>query len=91
MCLVVPVGATLKALFIDTDDDMTHNLRFTAQKPPLKGAVKSTGTLNLPHKASSSYHAVEMTMHIPVAGTYAYLCAVPGHAPGGMYGTLIVR
>ncbi len=90
--LVVPAGATLKALFINTDDDMMHNLRFTVQKPPFKGPVKSAGTANLPHKSETAYHAEDLTMRLPTrAGTYTYLCTVPGHAPGGMYGTLIVR
>lgn len=90
--LIVPAGATLKALFINTDDDMMHNLHFTVQKPPFKGAVKSAGTANLPHKSETAYHAEDLTMRLPTrAGTYTYLCTVPGHAPGGMYGTLIVR
>ncbi len=90
--LVVPAGTTLKALFINTDDDMMHNLRFTVQKPPFKGPVKSIGTTNLPHKSETAYHAEDLTMQVPTrAGTYTYLCTVPGHAAGGMYGTLIVR
>lgn len=90
--LTVPAGATLKALFINTDDDMMHNLRFTVQKPPFKGPVKSAGTTNLPHKSETAYHAEDLTMRVPThAGTYTYLCTVPGHAAGGMYGTLIVR
>ncbi len=90
--LIVPAGATLKALFINTDDDMMHNLRFTVQKPPFKGPVKSAGTTNLPHKSETAYHAEDVTMRVPTrVGTYTYLCTVPGHAAGGMYGTLIVR
>jgi len=90
--LIVPAGATLKALFINTDDDMMHNLRFTAQKPPFKVPVKAIGTANLPHKSETAYHAEDLTMRVPTrAGTYTYFCTVPGHAAGGMYGTLIVR
>jgi rusticyanin len=90
--LVVPAGATLKVLFINTDDDMMHNLRFTVQKPPFKGPVKSVGTISLAHKSMTAYHAEDLMMRVPTrAGTYTYLCTVPGHAPGGMYGTLIVR
>ncbi len=90
--LIVPAGATIKALFINTDGDMMHNLRFTVQKPPFKGPVKSAGTTNLPHKSETANHAEDLTMRVPThAGTYTYLCTVPGHAPGGMYGTLIVR
>jgi rusticyanin len=90
--LIVPAGTTLKALFINTDDDMMHNLRFTVQKLPFKGPVKSAGTTNLPHKSETAYHAEDLTMRVPTrAGIYTYLCTVPGHAPGGMYGMLIVR
>lgn len=90
--LIVPVGATLKALFINTDDDMTHNLRFTVQGPSFKGAVKSVGTANLPHRSGTTYRAEEVTLRLPIhAGTFTYFCTVPGHAPGGMYGTLIAR
>lgn len=90
--LVVPAGATLRALFVNTDDDMTHNLRFAAQSPPFKGTVRSVGTPDLPHKSKAVYRADDLTLRVPVrAGTYAYFCTVPGHAPGGMYGTLIVR
>lgn len=90
--LIVPAGATIKALFVNTDDDMMHNLRFTVQKPPFKGPVKSAGTANLPYKSETAYHAEDLTMRVPTrAGTYTYLCTVPSHAAGGMYGTLIVR
>jgi rusticyanin len=90
--LIVSAGTTLKALFINMDDDMTHNLRFTVQKPPFNGSVKSAGTANLSHKSMTAYHAEDLTMRMPThAGTYTYLCTIPGHAPGGMYGTLIVR
>ena len=89
--LVVPVGTTLKTLFINTDDDMTHNLRLTVQRMPFKGTLKSIGTSNLPHKSATAVHAEELTLRLPVAGIYTYLCTIPGHAPGGMAGTLIVR
>ena len=87
--LVVPVGATVKALFINTDDDMTHNLRFGLQHT---GPGSSLGTPNLPHKTETAFYAADVTLHVPAKpGTYYYFCTIPGHAPGGMYGTLIVR
>ena len=89
--LVVPAGTTLKALFINMDDDMMHNLRLRVQKTPLKGTMKSAGTTNLPHKSVNLTYAEVLTVHLPMAGMYMYLCTVPGHAPGGMFGTLIVR
>ena len=89
--LVVPAGTTLKALFINMDDDMMHNLRLKVQKMPLKGTMESAGTTDLPHKSSAGVHAQELTLRMPMSGTYTYLCTVPGHAPGGMFGKLIVR
>ncbi len=87
--LVVPTGATVKALFINTDDDMTHNLRFGVQHT---GPGPSVGTPNLPHKTATVFHAADVTLRVPARpGTYFYFCTIPGHAPGGMYGTLIVR
>ncbi|MCI0395026.1 MAG: plastocyanin/azurin family copper-binding protein [Chloroflexi bacterium] len=32
-----------------------------------------------------------VTFTAPAAGTYKYVCAVPGHAAGGMVGTLTVQ
>ena len=58
---------------------------------PLKVTLKSVGTTNLPHKSVTLTHAEVLTVRLPMAGMYMYLCTVPGHAPGGMFGTLIVR
>jgi len=87
--LVVPTGATVKALFINTDDDMAHNLRFGVQHT---GPGPSVGTPDLLHKTTAAFHAADVTLRVPARpGTYYYYCTVPGHAQGGMYGTLIVR
>lgn len=87
--LVVPARATLKTLFINTDDDMTHNLRFGAQRG---ASAPSVGTLGLAHKTGTAFHAADMTLRAPPKpGAYYYFCTVPGHAQGGMRGTLRVR
>jgi len=87
--LVVPAGATIKALYINTDDDMTHNLRFGAQHV---ASAPSVGTPNLAHKAETAFHAADVTLRVPAKpGTYYYFCTIPGHAQGGMWGTLRVR
>lgn len=93
--LVVPVGATLKTIFINTDEDMAHNLRFSAQRGPFKKAPQASlavGTTDLPHRTGTALHAEDVTLRVPARpGTYTYLCTVRGHAQSGMYGTLIVR
>ncbi len=87
--LVVPAGATIKALYINTDDDMTHNLRFGTQHT---AAAPSVGTPNLAHKTGTAFHAADVTLRAPSKpGTYYYFCTIPGHAPGGMWGTVRVR
>ncbi len=95
--LVVPRGATMQVLFINTDDDMFHNIRFGAWRTswPADAAPlmkTSVGTPPLPHGIEASRHAESLTLRAPlVPGKYAYFCTVRGHAPGGMYGTIIVR
>ncbi len=87
--ITVPVGTTIKALFINTDDDMVHNMRFGLQH---SGPAPSVGTPNLPHKTETAFHAADVTLRVPSKpGTYYYFCTVPGHAPGGMWGTVSVR
>lgn len=95
--LVVPRGATLRILFVNTDDDMAHNIRFGATQKIYPNvmtayAASSIGTPELPHKSDTALHAEELTLRVPpVPGTYAYLCTVRGHAQGGMVGKVIVR
>lgn len=87
--LVVPAGATLQALFLNTDDDMTHNLRFGAQHA---ASAPSVGTPGLAHKTKATFHAADVTLRVPPkSGTYYYFCTVPGHAQGGMWGMIRVR
>lgn len=93
--LVVPKGATLKILFVNTDGDMAHNLRFGAWRavyPNVVDTKNSVGTPPLPHGTNASRHAEELTLHVPATpGKYNYFCTVRGHAQGGMRGTLLVR
>lgn len=86
--LVVPEGATLTVRFINTDDDMTHNLRFGSQHT---ASTPSVGTPDLAHRTQSAFRAATVTVRAPEKqGTYYYFCTVPGHAQGGMWGTLRV-
>ncbi len=95
--LAVPRGATLKMLFVNTDGDMFHNIRFGAvptATPPVMTAYmeSSVGTPDLAHKLGAILHGEELTLRAPlVPGAYAYLCTVRGHAQGGMAGKVIVR
>jgi rusticyanin len=95
--LIVPKRATLRVLFVNTDDDMAHNIRFgmiEKSYPNVMNAYlkNSVGAPPLPHKTRTTFTGQELTLHAPATpGTYAYLCTVRGHAQGGMVGTVIVR
>ena len=95
--LNVPGGATLQVLFVNTDDDMSHNLRFGSVEKRYPAAMSaydkaSVGTPLLPHKSETAMHAQAVTIYAPqTPGVYAYLCTEPGHAEGGMGGKIIVR
>ena len=87
--LVVPRGAIFKVLYINTDDDMTHNLRFGRGHA---ASTPSVGTPNLAHKSNTAFHAADMTLRMPTRpGNYYYFCTVPGHAQGGMWGSLRIH
>ena len=95
--LVIPRRAAIKVLFVNTDDDMFHNIRFgraMAAYPNLMESYlkASVGTPPLPHQTEAAAHGEEITVRAPAApGKYAYLCTVRGHAQGGMVGTILVR
>lgn len=95
--LVVPKGATLHVLFVNTDDDMFHDLRFGAARKTFPNRAEALipatiGTSLLPHKSETVIHGEEMTVRIPsMPGVYAYFCTVRGHAQGGMVGKVIVK
>lgn len=95
--LVVPRAAMIRLLFVNTDDDMLHNIRFgrvPTATPPVMTAYRkaSVGTPDLPHKTETALHGEEMTLRVPDApGAYAYLCTLRGHAQGGMIGKVVVK
>ena len=89
--------AVIKMLFVNTDDDMRHNLRFgSALKIYPNGITpyiqSSAGAPEISHVSGAVVHGEEMTVRVPaVAGSYVYLCTVRGHAQGGMVGRVEVR
>lgn len=95
--IVVLPGATLKVLFVNTDDDMFHNIRFGAMPASFPNKADSlvklsVGVAPLPHVSGKSLHGAEIVVKAPSApGKYAYFCSVRGHAQGGMWGTIQVR
>ncbi len=93
--ITVPAGAKLSILFVNADDDMLHNLRFTGIRPPFDakiGKTGSAGSSDVPHIKGKSLYGQELTLTTPAkTGTYYYICTIPGHAAAGMFGKLIVR
>ena len=93
--LVIPRGATLNVLFVNSDDDMKHNFRFADDQPPFaaKPTLKnSAGSHDLAPGKETSRHAEALVVVGPTeAGKFSYVCTVPGHAAGGMYGLVVVR
>lgn len=93
--LIVPSGALLQVLFVNSDDDMSHDLRFGAMAKAFAdrpSAVGTTGSMTLPHRTGKNVAAEELTLRVPAtSGRFIYYCTVRGHAKGGMVGTLIVR
>ncbi len=95
--LRVPRRALLTVLFVNSDDDMLHDIRFGLRPRAYPNAAdsllqNSVGTRPLPHREKTRLYAEELTLRAPqMPGKYAYFCTVRGHAQGGMAGTLIVE
>ena len=95
--LVVSPGTAIKMLFVNTDDDMKHNIRFGTALNSYPNVMTSylktsVGTPELAHKSGAAFYGEELTLHAPAfSGTFVYLCTVRGHASGGMVGKVVVR
>ncbi len=91
--LVVPKGATLRILFVNTDEDMPHDLRFGAVMPPfplVSDATNSVGSAKLQPLTNGQYAADEVSFQTTSIGSFTYFCSVRGHAKSGMFGTIAV-
>jgi rusticyanin len=97
--IVVPTGAHVTLRLINADTDMAHGIVVTssgaagAWMPMMTSAEAVPGAaIWALGDADSSGAPTETTVFTAAtAGTYAYLCPVPGHAQQGMYGTLTVN
>ena len=92
--LIVPAGAVLKILFVNSDDDMRHDLRFGHVAKDFEITVDVTetvGTERLPAKPEDeTMQAQEIVIKANEDGAYKYFCSVRGHAKGGMWGNIFV-
>ena len=91
--LIVPTGAVLDITFVNTDEDMPHDLHFGAAQTPFPIAPDTTnavGTSKLPHQQNDQFSGEQISIRANSDGAYRYFCSVRGHAKGGMFGTILV-
>jgi plastocyanin len=90
--LVVPANATLKILFVNTDSDMVHDMRFGELKAPFEsapGIAKTVGTAQLASQGENeTLSGEDLTIKVGATGEFTYFCSVRGHAKGGMWGNI---
>ena len=95
--IVVPSGAQVDVEFINADSDEAHGWIITTADPPFAFGQTSTpaipgayaGVIGNPTSAGQGARTISFT--VATAGTYHYVCPMPGHAQMGMNGTFIVR
>ncbi len=95
--IVVPQGATVTVQLINADSDSAHNWAVTSARPPfpymsMMSGVAFAGAWATPlgDPTSAGLPSETISFTASTAGTYTYLCQVPGHAAQGMYGTFQV-
>ncbi len=91
--LEIPAGATVHFTVINTNKGFSHSFQITTDKPPFPVMPKITpvaGTGFIPQVAGSTFHYADFTWK-PKAGTYHYICTIPGHAATGMNGEIVVK
>jgi rusticyanin len=97
--ITVPAGAHVRIVLVNADADMAHGLVITASDarsawmPMMAAAPAFSGSALwfLGSPTSAGMHEGTLTFTAAAAGTYHYLCPVPGHAQKGMAGTFTVR
>jgi rusticyanin len=96
--IVVPLGAHVTMQVINADPDMAHGLVVTARwaastwmpMMTLSPAFANAAVWVLGNPTSAGDHAGTVRFTANTAGSYQYLCPVPGHALQGMVGSFIV-
>lgn len=96
--IAVPAGSSVSMELINSDTGSAHGLVVTtaAAQPSVMPmmtdhpAFTGSAVWFLGDATSAGMHEATATFTASTAGTYQYLCPVPGHAQHGMYGTLIV-
>ena len=95
--IIVPKGARVTVRFINNDTDEAHGWLVTSNQPPFTFgqpavpviAGASAGVIGDPLSGNDGANTVSFTGS--TAGSYQYICPMPGHAQMGMHGSLIVH
>ena len=96
--VTVQTGAQVSIEVINADPDTAHGLVITAggvTSSPMpmmtaRPAFPGSAVWFLGNPTPAGLHAATLTFTASTAGTYRYLCPVPGHAQKGMTGTFTV-
>ncbi|MDA8283362.1 MAG: plastocyanin/azurin family copper-binding protein [Actinomycetota bacterium] len=97
--VTVASGAQVTVVLVNADWGYMHGFELTTTPPPypemaMMGISDDFFLMPLPPRtekdtATASYYTRSASF-TATAGTYHYLCPVPGHAAMGMFGTLVV-
>lgn len=91
--ITVPAGARVTMTVINDSAALPHNWMLTASAPPFTSVPAVVGGASvpvMPARTATGASESSVTFTAPASGTYHYICAVPGHAAAGMYGTFVV-
>ena len=96
--ITVPTGAQVSIDVINADPDTAHGLVITAggatsSSMPMmtaRPAFPGSAVWFLGNPTTAGMHAATLTFTATTAGSYRYLCPVPGHAQEGMTGAFTV-
>jgi rusticyanin len=96
--ITVPAGTRVSVEFVNANTTSAHGLVISAAgasgswMPMMSAhpAFAGTATWFLGDATNAGAHSTAIAFTASAAGTYRYLCPVPGHAQRGMAGTFIV-
>jgi len=88
-------GTQVIVHFTNIDPAVNHSMSFLATAPPYPGEVMGDPAFagaETPdaHMGTMPGDSATFTFTASTAGTYYYICHVPGHAAAGMYGKFVV-
>jgi rusticyanin len=96
--IVVPQNAQVTVQFINGDNDQAHGWMIVNEQPPFSfyqttksPAIPGAFSGLIGDPTSRGQGATAFSFQSGSAGTYQYICPMPGHAQMGMHGAFIVR